>query len=397
MNKVLETLSTNIGRLVLFLSAPVISGVLLVLAFPKYDLQWVAWIALAPLLIVIAGRSLKHGFFLSYLCGIIFFFLVFKWTFSIPAYKFHHHLTLGLYLGLYFGLFGLTINFISKRWGMTIALSVSPFIWVSLEYVRSSFFFLALPWSLLAHSQYRFIPIIQISSLTGAYGVSFLIVMVNAVIALSILSFLSHVQLYNIPASYDLSNRVTFIAIIVTGTLLSLTFLYGFIILSLPNTGARIKVSIIQGNIDQARKHQPGKHSEFIMGRYSDLTRAAAKDRPQLIVWPEASTPGYILKNLALQKQINTLIREVKTHFLIGSTEYPKFAEPDADGKKLGNTALFFSPFGDFLGQYLKIHLVPFGEYLPYEGTIRWPYFIVPKEKLKKSEGLDFLSLPFDS
>jgi len=118
------------------------------------------------------------------------------------------------------------------------------------------------------------------------------------------------------------------------------------------------------------------------MQKYTDLTRKALKDQPQLIVWPEAATPGFVLKHMSLHQQITSLVKEAKTYFLIGSSEYPKFAKSSSlNPKDIGNTALFYTPKGKIVGQYLKIHLVPFGEYVPYEGIIPWPNFIVPKDK----------------
>jgi apolipoprotein N-acyltransferase len=118
------------------------------------------------------------------------------------------------------------------------------------------------------------------------------------------------------------------------------------------------------------------------MGKYALLTREASGQGAELIVWPEAATPGFVLKNLALRNQIISLIREVNRHFLVGSSESPKFIR-DKEFKRgeAGNTALFLSPEGRVLGQYLKIQLVPFGEYVPLEGTIAWPSFIVPEDK----------------
>jgi apolipoprotein N-acyltransferase len=114
------------------------------------------------------------------------------------------------------------------------------------------------------------------------------------------------------------------------------------------------------------------------MQRYADLTRSASKDEPALIVWPEAATPGLVLKDMPLLNQLVTLAKQSRTHLLIGSTEYPKFPDDSAKLRRAGNTAVYFSPEGKVAGQYLKIRSVPFGEYLPFEGKIRWPRFIVP-------------------
>ena len=133
--------------------------------------------------------------------------------------------------------------------------------------------------------------------------------------------------------------------------------------------------------ISVVKKGDPRKHAAFIMQKYADLTERVSRDRPELIVWPEAATPGFVLTNIGLLNQMVMIARRANTHVLIGSSEYPKFSTEKLNPQKLGNTALFFSPTGRVLGQYLKIQLIPFAEYVPYQGIIPWPQFIVPESK----------------
>jgi apolipoprotein N-acyltransferase len=163
--------------------------------------------------------------------------------------------------------------------------------------------------------------------------------------------------------------------------LLILVLGYGQIALSgLPETRI-IKASVLQGNINQEMKGNPRKHRAYIMEKYADLTRRAASDGPDLIVWPEAATPGFVLSDMDLYSRMVRIIKGVNTYLVVGSSEYPKFSRPKREFMKSGNTALFYSPEGKILGQYLKIHLVPFWEYIPLEGIIGWPHFIVPSGK----------------
>ena len=168
---------------------------LLVLAFPPYDFSWLVWIALVPLLMSSNGRNPIFGFLLWFLFGVAFFTGIFGWIFEVPGYRFHHHFFIGLYLGPLVGLFGLALNLIRKHLGITWAYLAAPFLWTSLEYIRANLFFLSLPWAFLAHSQYQNLALIQIASISGAYGVSFLIVMVNA--ATAFLAFVSRTSVRN--------------------------------------------------------------------------------------------------------------------------------------------------------------------------------------------------------
>lgn len=374
------TLRTKIVSLVFPLFAASLSGFLLVLAFPTYDQWWLSWVALVPLLISLYGKSPKYGFLLSFVCGLLFFPGVFSWILEVPSYKLVHHAILGLYLGSYFGVFGLAFSSIAQRCGLTTVLFAAPFIWVSLEYIRSSIPLLALPWALLGHSQHENLLFIQLSSFTGAYGVSFMIVLVNATVAAIVLTSIHRLNNHK-PASFKTPSRRRTISIMVaTLALVGLALLYGKETLSDPFFEERVRVSVVQGNIEQSKKWDR-KNANFIMETLANLSREASEDRPELIVWPEAATPGFILKTPSLMKQMRSLIKETKTYYLIGSSEYPKFAKSPLETRKFGNTAVFFSPEGKVLGQYLKIHLVPFAEYIPYDDIISWPDFIVPKGK----------------
>jgi len=265
----IETLRSKIYSLPASFLAAVMAAAFLVLAFPKYDQGWIAWVGLIPLLLAISGKSCKKAFLLSMIAGVIFFTAVFSWTFEIPRYKLLHHATLGLYLGLYFGLFGMTFNFVTRRCGTIAALWSAPFLWVALEYVRSNFFFLALPWALLAHSQYKYPGIIQFAALTGAYGISFLIVLVNSTLALLFLISFSKLKILG---RHDLtlpSRRATLSLTLAAVLLTGLALLYGNTILSRLTTGNDIKLSVLQGNIDRQIKADPKKHAAYIMQTYT--------------------------------------------------------------------------------------------------------------------------------
>jgi apolipoprotein N-acyltransferase len=359
----------------------ILSAFLLLLAFPTFDLGWLAWLGLVPLFVAISGRSAKSAFFLSYLCGIVFLSGVYRWILEAPGYNLYHHAILAIYLGPYFGLFGGIVNLISRRLGATWSHLAMPFVWVAMEFARSNLSFLALPFPILAHSQYPYLKVIQITSLTGTYGLGFLIVLFNSALAALILRSIYRSVTHG-GASGSPSRRGTFRLVLLTVTLLTVVLFYGHLVLPQgPMSGKSLAVSVVQGNIDREKKADPRKHATFIMQKYAELTERVSVDRPELIVWPEAATPGLVLKNIDLLNQMVMIARRANTYFLIGSSEYPKFTTEKLDPGKIGNTALFFSPNGRVLGQYLKIRLIPFAEYVPYQGIIPWPRFIVPESK----------------
>ncbi len=167
-----------------------LSGFLLVLSFPKFDLEALAWVALVPLLLALRGKRAKEAFLLSFLTGSVFFAGLLYWIATVSIYnKFviFGLLLLIFYLALYFGLFGFLYSRRKSRATFSFRLSAFdylylPSLWVSLELIRA-YLFSGFPWGLLGYSQYLNLPLIQISSFTGVYGISFLIVLVNVAIA----------------------------------------------------------------------------------------------------------------------------------------------------------------------------------------------------------------------
>jgi len=375
-----QTTGSRVVGLFSITLAPVTSGALLVFPFPRYDVSWLIWIGLVPLLMSISGRSIKTGFFSSYVCGVVFFPGVFSWAFAIPGYKLVHQAILVFYLSFYFALFGSIFTHVGKRSGVTYAHLAAPFVWVGLEYMRSNLTFLALPWPLLSHSQYKHPLIIQFAAITGAYGVSFLIVLVNCAIA-AILSSLLFTQKQKEKTDNQLMSKRDGHALAgLAALLVAIALLYGSVSLSKPLSTKRIKLSVLQGNIDKSQKDTDLNHDRHILQRYAALSRQASEDNPDLIVWPEAATPGFILRNMRAFNNIASFVRKIEIPFLIGSSEFSKFAKDPEAFAKNGNTAVFISPQGEVLGQYLKIRLLPFAEYLPLEEIFNWPDFIIPKK-----------------
>jgi apolipoprotein N-acyltransferase len=364
-------------------TAAIFSGILLILAFPNYHLSWLAWVGLVPLLIALDGKKLTYAFVVALVCGIVYFAGNFDWMFKVPGYKFYHQAILTTFMGLYFGLFGLVFNFTAKRLGPVHAHLSAPFVWVLLEYLRSHFFFLALPWVLLAHTQYQVRPLIQIGAIAGEYGISFLIVLVNATIALNVLYFFPQLRRHATLDQTAVSKNGIIVLTLTSIGLIILALGYGAATLIRPVPQDTIQLSVLQGNIEQSKKWDP-RYAKFVMDVHTELSRKASKSNPALIVWPEASTPGFVLAKKTVLNQIVSLVKETNTHYIIGSAEFPKFVKGiPRRSMKGGNSALFFSPEGKVLGQYIKIRLYPFGEYVPYDGIIPWPEFIIPQEKRK--------------
>ena len=159
------------------------SAFLLVLSFPSFNIWFFAWFGLVPLFFAIERRTPLQAFFLSYAAGVLFFLGTMYWLIHVTL---PGMIVLILYLALYFGLFGLSLVYIVRGefadWDIRTAVNVLfiiPAAWITLEYIRSHVFS-GFGWVLLGYSQHKNLPMIQIADVVGSYGVSFLVVLVNA-------------------------------------------------------------------------------------------------------------------------------------------------------------------------------------------------------------------------
>jgi apolipoprotein N-acyltransferase len=361
----------------IFLS--LLSGFFLYASIPPSDVGYLAWISLVPLFIAIGKRSAVQAFFLSFLSSIVFFTGIFNWILEITKYTLLHHTLLAIYLGSYFAVFGLAFALISRKHGLAAALFAAPFIWVSLEYVRSNLSFLALPWGLLSHSQYSHPEIIQISSVTGAFGVSFLVVMVNSAIAPLAFSLMEVVNKYKGLPRRLISLWWATALVVLTSALLILSVFYGTKTLSSQITGQEIRVAVVQGNIEQAKKWD-AKYARFIRETYLELTQKASMHKPELIIWPETAMPGNLDRKSKLYGKLKGVAEKNGAYLLLGNSQRQKFADKKSEKRKYTNSAFLIHPDPKIteIQRYDKIRLLPFGEYLPYKERIPWSSIKVP-------------------
>lgn len=334
------------------------SGLLLTASFPCFDIHILAWGALIPLLIALNGRNVKTGFFLGGITGLVFFIGAVFWvTNSVHFYGGIPFLPASLitlllcsYLALYPALFAAVIVYGRSKFPALLFI-LAPAVWTSLELART-YVFTGFPWSLLGYSQYRVLPVIQIADITGVYGVSFLIVLINAALA----GFLM--------------NRKKYIGLIIAALSLSLVLGYGSFRLRAPQGADGIRVSVVQGNIEQDKKWDPAYQAEVI-STYKRLTQEALADRPDLIVWPETATPFFFgsdrQSDRTLTQDLRAFVKNIRVPLLFGSPTYE--VKP---GRKvhLRNSAFFMDRRGNVDASYSKLHLVPFGEYVPLKGLL---------------------------
>jgi len=333
-----------------------LSGILLILSYPNFDLEFLAWFALVPLFYSMNGKSILYCFFLGFLTGLTSFLGVLYWIViavhtygNVPLFlSVVILLLLVLYLSLYFGTFAMLFRFTEQRLGYRM-LMLTPLFWVALEYLRS-FFLTGFPWANLGHSQYLNLPLIQIVDMTGVYGLSFVILWVNVTL---------YLVLHQWPEKRFPYREVLITALMVTGILL-----YGYIKMTTVTQQAQqqkaLKVGLAQGNIDQAIKWSESVQRETLK-IYEGLSLKLGKEEPDLIIWPETAAPFFFQDAKELQPLILDIPVRTRAFLLFGSPSY-KIVNRKVDHY---NSAYLVSSSGAIVGKYDKVHLVPFGEYVP--------------------------------
>jgi apolipoprotein N-acyltransferase len=330
-----------------------LSGLLLTGAFPNINLDWLAWCALVPLLIAVQNLTWQDRVRLGLTAGLMHYLTLVYWLYftmqtygGLPWYLSIPVLFLmATYLALYIIAFATLATRLHTK--PVVCLFLIPALWVSLEYIRS-FLFTGFPWELMGYSQHRALHIIQISDIFGVFGISFLILLTNVAIY--------QIYLYFTPGDWqknaDTKGGIIAAALAVV-IMISAAWVYGVLriksIDALAGSSASEKIAVVQGNIEQSLKWDPAFQVE------------ADNQKPDLIVWPETATPFYFLYDTRLSDMVLRGIREVATHFLIGS---PSFSQKD---KRIAyfNSAYLMGPDGKATGKYDKAHLVPYGEYVP--------------------------------
>ena len=333
----------------------IFSGLLITLAFPKADLSFLAWIALIPLLTALEGQSPRNAFKLGLVCGSVAYAGLLYWVIIVMTEYGHLPLYAGIplwlllsgWLAIFYGA-AAWATALGERFGIKSALML-PLAWVAADYLRS-FLLTGFPWTMLGHSQYRLLPLIQLSDITGVFGITALIVLANVVLY-RIIRALAGAEI-----PYPAKSAVMLVLA------LTATLGYGFMRLNTPPPPSTpLNVALIQGNIDQSVKWSPA-FRETTLDIYTNLSRqAAARIQPGLIVWPESAAPFFFQENSPASDRIRTLSRELNTHLLFGS---PAMELRNNRPANL-NSAFLLGPDGSERGRSDKVHLVPFGEYVP--------------------------------
>jgi apolipoprotein N-acyltransferase len=307
----------------------------------------------APLLVALRGASPRRALLLGYVAGSVQFAVVLYWIAYVTTTYGGMSWLAGCgvaallvgYLAIYHGLFGLGLVVLTRA-GVPQWLAAAP-LWTALEFLRG-FLFTGFPWAELGASQFQWTRFIQAADLGGVALLSFIIVLANAAVA----------------AAWPRPARALApgLAALVT---LSLGLTYGDFrerqVEALAERAPHLSVAIVQGSIEQGLKWLPGMQQESVRV-YSQLTGQAARRSPELIVWPETALPFYFLSEDDFTPAVLDMARGLKSYLLLGCPAYER-----REGEEIAyfNRAWLLAPGGQPAAKYDKVHLVPYGEYVP--------------------------------
>jgi len=320
-----------------------LSGILMGLPFVNFRLWPLAWIALVPLLFAIRDKDHHRSFWLSYFAGATFFGMVLHWLSSLVYWVggivLVGVLLLVLYLAVYWGIFGLVVGYTRARFGAPAWLTGAA-VWVLLEYVQSKLF-TGFGWALVGYSQMYNNRILQWASVGGVFLVSAIVV-------------LSNLLIYSL--IFEPRRVPRLIAVLL---LVGLSFVFGGVLLRPEHSERTVGVAIVQGNFGQDVFWSPGLSEESILV-HEQLSSQAVREGTDLIIWSEAAVPGYLESEPRLEEEVKRYAKRKGVHLLLGA----KRAVQTPDWQAF-NSAYLISDEGEIVDRYDKMHLCPFGEYLP--------------------------------
>ncbi len=348
-----------------------------------------AWFALIPLLWALLSKTsmetsadrphpLRHAFLLAYVCGVLWYCGNCYWIRDTmmrygdmpPMAPTLLLIGFSLVLGLYFGLFGLGVMLVRRATASTrVALAVAPFLWAALELAAARI--TSVPWDQLGYSQVDNALVNQLAPWTGVYGISFVLVAVNALLA----------------GGLVLSNRRRRMTSGIAGLVL-LAVGAGGILLQPPRPAPSATAVLIQPNLDVAGVGLwagPGEWDQH-MADFAKLAGEQCKSyiegipqtseprgeiicppyptHPDLVVWPESPAP-FEEDDARFQHSLISIARQIEAPLVVGNVGMDYSAENQAWREY--NSALVVGADGARIGRYDKIHLVPFGEYVPFQ------------------------------
>lgn len=345
----------------------VLSAALQILSFPSPGEYFLCWIAVAPLFVVLIDRryspTVLRGAILAYLNGVLWYAGTCYWIFHVM----HSYGNVAkpvaagvlvlfcLYLALYHAAFGFLLGALSRSRAFANArvLMLAPILWVGVEYARAHI--TSFPWDLLGYAQVNNLPLTRLATFTGVYGLSFVIALVNSVLALGFL----------LP-------RERRMAVAMIGVLGAIALESG-VLVRYPQLAPDRVAELVQQNLPISETNWPPAYYDLTIAGLVQLSASSVphdgtrNSDSQLIVWPESPAP-FVTSDPRFQHWVAALAQDSHAYLIVGSLGVTPTSKPDKP--LIFNSAQLVAPDGGFISRYDKIHLVPFGEFVPFRNLL---------------------------
>lgn len=370
-------------------AAAALTGLLWALSFPAPGVAGFAWGVPGLLLAATAGLRAPAAFRMAYVAGAAHYLVSLSWLRHIPfpAGAYAGWFALAFFLALFPPLWTWVVWRSGRRLGLLPSraaslrelggqLAAAPWLrlnlwfvvaaaaWVSWEMIVARLFG-GFPWNLLGASQYRMLPLVQMASFTGVYGISFVIVW------FSVSLFSATLLLLREPDRPGVWRR----PLLFPAFMMVALWGGGFVaLLSEPPGTRRLRVALVQPAIPQTVIFDPASTTNRFETLFQ-LTEQALATRPDLVVWPEASLPGGLSR-----EDFNRLAAAVQgagSWLIFGADEIVPGEENGAPDRAY-NSAFLLGPDADIAASYRKRRLVMFGEYVPFARTFPFLQRLAP-------------------
>jgi apolipoprotein N-acyltransferase len=367
----------------------IVAGLLLAASFPNPGIAGFAWIAPGLVFAIAFGQGGKQIFCIGYAAGMAHYLTSLYWLLLIPVRgaPILGWLALSAYLALYPATwvwlvskitsfkfqvpssdapkkFPLAEAICSSSWGQRTLWAISgAAIWVALEMMQARFLS-GFPWNLLGTSQYKILPLIQIASLTGVYGVSFLVVWFSLSLVCAVMVVIHR------PTARSAWIGEIILPLLAVGVALG----FGYHKLMQPSVpGRALKIVLVQPSIPQTLIWDAKENTN----RFQQLLRLSEQsltNKPDVLIWPEAAVPNLLRWHKETYQAVTDLARSHKVWMIIGADDAePRRGTPNPNDADYFNSSFLVSPEGQIVKSYRKRLLVVFGEYIP---LVRWLPFL---------------------
>ena len=368
--------------------AAICSGLLYTGCFAPFNLTWLCWIALTPLLAAIwfsgaeSRRRWLRNLILGYVAGLTFFWTAFSWLTTVTVLGWF---VLEFYMAIYIALWAWFCGLLRPRtaraksgetkWDQMLAEARrtavpqrSPWTrstnnlllalllaaaWTTLEWLRG-WVFSGFGWNGLGVALHANWPLVQIAEFTGVAGLSFMVAFANVILVTTARRLILEARTHTTRPHFDLTLTLAAIVGVLT---------FGLRTAQISPPAKSFRVAAVQSNIPQNQKFDP-QFTRKIFDQFGRLSEIAMRSNPppDLLIWPESSMPGPVLLDPASYRFVMDLAASGESDLLLGTI--------DEENGDVYNAALLVSDGGERVQVYRKLHLVPFGEYVPGRHTV---------------------------